>query len=86
MSYKLHRSINIRLLHCLEQSNNKMTSGLNENTLANIFLGHGPIDQVTHCDYKWHCIDHLQYEGYLEDLLPNVPLEKILTGINSMNQ
>lgn len=33
---------------------------------------------VTHRDYKWHWIDHLQYEGYLEDLLPNVPLESKL--------
>lgn len=32
--------------------------------------------RFTHRDYKWHCIDHLQYEGYLEYLLPNVPLEK----------
>lgn len=30
----------------------------------------------THCDYKWHCVDHLQYEGYLEHLLANVPLKK----------
>lgn len=30
---------------------------------------------TTHCDYKWHCVDHLQYEGYLEHLLPNVPLK-----------
>lgn len=34
--------------------------------------------ETTHCDYKWHCVDHLQYEGYLENLLPNVPLEKKL--------
>lgn len=34
------------------------------------------IKLIAHRDYKWHCIDHLQYEGYLEDLLPNVPLEK----------
>lgn len=31
---------------------------------------------TTHCNYKWHCVDHLQYEGYLENLLPNVPLER----------
>ncbi len=35
---------------------------------------------ITHCDYKWHRIDHLQYEGYLEHLLPNVPLENEIDG------
>lgn len=33
------------------------------------------IKLITYGDYKRHWIDHLQYEGYLEDLLPNVPLE-----------
>lgn len=31
---------------------------------------------TTHRDYEWHCVDHLQYEGYLENLLPNVSLER----------
>lgn len=30
---------------------------------------------ITYCNYKWHCIDHLNDEGDLENLLPNVPLE-----------
>lgn len=33
---------------------------------------------TTHCDYKWHRVDHLQYEGYLEHLLPNIPLKSRL--------
>jgi len=30
---------------------------------------------ITYCNYKWHCIDHLNDKGDLENLLPNVPLE-----------
>lgn len=44
------------------------------------------MEVITHCDYKWHCIDHLQYEGYLEHLLPNVPLERKLMKSKSVNQ
>lgn len=40
------------------------------------------IKLITYRDYKWHGVDHLQYEGYLENLLPDIPLERKHMGNN----
>ncbi len=72
----------VRVSVCSQQSNIKTSASKTIFFLLIRLTYQIDFQLITHCDYKWHCIDHLQYEGYLENLFPDVPLERKWMGNN----